>query len=492
MRRSRLAGLGLSLGAALLAGCAAVGPDYEVPQGSAYTQAQQRAAAFDGSGSDAVATAQPAVEGRWWELYDDAGLNALVEQALRANTELRVAAARMEQARARYAQARAAGGLDANVQASVARGQISAQSLLLTEPLPTFNFAEGEFAVSYQLDLFGRLQRSVEAAQAGTEAAQASSDLARISVAAAVVGAYAEICHSNHELHVARHSIELQEHSRDVAARLQAAGRGTPTAVERAGSQLALLQASLPPLETHRQAAGYELAELLGLPPDQAPAQAMQCEAAPELRQPIPIGDGAALLRRRPDVRKAERELAAATAKIGVATAELYPDIRLGASVGANGLLDDFAKPVTQMWSLGPLISWTIPDKGAHARVAAARAGADAALAEFDHAVLTALKETQTVLVRYAQDLRREAALREARDRAQAAASDERSLYRAGRHPYLSSLDANRTLASADAALADAQAQVSQDQIRLFLALGGGWRADDAPAASAAAPGAAR
>lgn len=483
MRRLRLAGLGLSLGAALLAGCAAVGPDYQLPQNSVFAQTQQRAAAFDSDGSHAVATAQAAVEGRWWALYDDPVLDALVEQALQANADLRVAAARLEQARSRYAQARAAGGPDASAQASVARGQISAQSLLLTEPLPAFNFAAGELAVSYQFDLVGRLQRGVEAAQAGTQAAQAASDLARISVAAAVAGAYVEICHGNHEIHVARHSIDLQQRSRDVAARLLAAGRGTPIAVERADAQLALLQAALPPLETRKQAAGYELAALLGLPPDQAPAQAMLCEAAPQLKQPIPVGDGAALLRRRPDVRKAERELAAATAQIGVATAALYPDIRLGAAVGANGLLDDFAKPVTQMWSIGPLISWVIPDEGAHARVAAAKAGADAALAEFDRVVLHALKETQTVLVRYAQDLRREAALRDARDRAEAAAADEQRLYQGGRHPYLSSLDASRSLASAQAALADAQAQVSQDQIRLFLALGGGWRAD------AAAPG---
>ena len=471
--------LALCLGATLLSGCA-VGPDYQVPDDSAFARSQQQATAFDDGGSPAVATASPAIEGRWWTLYDDPDLDALVERALQVNAELRAATARLEQAQAHYAQARAAGGLGADIDLSVARGAVSAQSMLLTEPLPPFNFADGGLSISYQLDLFGRLRRGAEAARAGAQAAQAASDLARITVAAAVVGAYVEICHGNHEIEVARQSIEWQHRSREVAARLLAAGRGTSTAVARADSQLALLQASLLPLETQRQAAGYELAELLDLPPDQVPAQAMQCAVAPTLTQAIPVGDGAALLRRRPDVRQAERALAAATAQIGVATAALYPDIRLGASAGANGMLEDFGKPVTQMWSIGPLISWSIPGRGARARVVAAKAGADVALAEFDHVVLGALKETQTVLTRYANDLRREASLRESRDRAQAAASDEQRLYRAGRHPYLASLDANRSLASAEASLASAQAQVSQDQIRLFLALGGGWRADAA------------
>ena len=467
----------LCLGAAVLAGCASVGPDYHVPADSAFARTQQRAAAFDDGGAAAVATTLPAVEGMWWSLYDDPALDVLVRQALKVNAQVRVATARLAQAQARYAQARAAGGPDAAVHGAVARSRTSAESMLLAEPLPPADVAEGGLSLSYQLDLFGRLRRAAEAAHASAEAAQAASDLARITVAAAVVGAYAEICHSNHELQVAHRSIRVQQRSRDVAARLLSAGRGTSTAVARADSQLALLQASVPPLETQRLAAGYELAALLDLAPDQVPAAAMQCAQAPVLKQAIPVGDGAALLRRRPDVRQAERALAAATAEVGVATAALYPDIRLGASFGASGALEDFGKPATQLWSLGPLISWSLPDRGAHARVAAARAGADAALAEFDRVVLGALKETQTLLTRYAQDLRRETALRASRDQARTAAADEQRLYQAGRHPYLSSLDANRTLAGADAALASIEAQVTQDQIRLFLALGGGWHA---------------
>ncbi|MDF1481124.1 efflux transporter outer membrane subunit [Extensimonas sp. H3M7-6] len=465
----------LALALASMTACTTVGPDYALPKDSRFAQTQQQPLALDARGSSAVDAAHEAVAGRWWKLYDDARLDALVEQALQGNVELRVAAARLAQAQARYVQALALGGVNGNVEAAVMRGRISAESLLQPEVLPVANFANGSLSVSYQLDLFGKLRRVTEAASADAEAVQAASDLARISVVAAVVGAYAEICHGNHELAVARHSLELQQASRQVAARLHTSGRGTVTAVKRADTQVATLQAALPLLQARKQAAAYELAELLGRTPDQVPAEALDCAEAPELKQPIPVGDGAALLRRRPDVRQVERELAAATADVGVATAEMYPDVFIGGSFGANGLLDDFGKKVTQQFTFGPLLSWSIPGRGARARVRGASARADMMLAEFDRVVLQALRETQTILSSYAEDLRHVAALREARDRAEVAAADMRRLYEGGRVPYLASLDAERTLAAAEASLAAAEAQVSKDQIRLFLALGGGW-----------------
>ena len=488
LRSVRTAGLCLLL--APLASCMTVGPDYQLPQDSVFAKEMQHPLALDAHGSAAVDPARAAVEGRWWELYDDPKLNALVEQALQANAELKVAAARLTEAQARYAQAQAAGGFSESVFAEAGRGRVSQESLLQAEPIPVFNFATGGISVSYQFDLFGQIRRGAEAARANVQAAQAAGDLARISVAAQTVGAYVEICHSNHELDVARHALQLQERSRDVAQRMLAAGRGTPTAVERANAQVGAQQATLPPLESRKLAAGYELATLLGRTPDQVPADAMQCQDAPDLKQPIPLGNGYALLRRRPDVRRAERQLAVATAEIGVATAALYPNVTFGASLGSNGMLDDFGKLSTEQWTVGPLISWSIPGNGARAEVEATKAGAQVALAEFDHTVLQALKETQTILARYAEDLRQVAALRQSRDSAAAAAADAHRMYQAGRVPYLSSLDARRALVSAETGLANAQAQVSQDQIRLFLALGGGWQssAPDGAAAPSMAP----
>ncbi|PZR52215.1 MAG: RND transporter, partial [Stutzerimonas stutzeri] len=233
-----------------------------------------------------------------------------------------------------------------------------------------------------------------------------------------------------------------------------------------------------------KAAALYRLAALLGHTPGELPERAAACNHAPQLSQPIPLGDGAALLRRRPDIRAAERSLAAATAQIGVATAMMYPQISLGGTAGYTGMLEHLGDAVTRRWAFGPSISWHVPTQVDRARVRAMEAGADAALARFDGVVLEALRETQTLLSRYAHDLQRDQALHEARDAARNAADHTRRLYQEGRLGYLDSLDAERTLANAQAALAASQAQLSLDQVDLFLALGGGWRTSQPPAAS--------
>lgn len=464
---------GLAAALTALSACSTVGPNYAVPDDSAYQRPAANAAFLD-TGNDQVHPGAP-LPARWWALYQDPMLDELIEQALRDNVELKVAGANLRRAAAVYEQALDAGGFDYEVEAGVSRAQVSAEAFLQEEKLPVFNLADGKFGVSYQFDLFGKLQRGAEAAQADTQVAQAAIDLARVNVAAQVAGSYVEICHANHELHVAEHSLQLQQRSRDITQRLIDAGRGTPPDLARATAQVAMLEAALPPLRARRQAAGYQLAALLGKTPGEVPAGVDRCADAPALQQPIPIGDGRALLARRPDVRQAERRLAAATARIGVATAELYPDIRLGGSIGATGLLADFGEPATHAWSFGPLISWTLPSSGARARIRATEAGADVALAQFDNTVLQALREVQTTLSRYAQDLDRLHLLEQAQQQAELASSQNRRLYQGGRTPYLSSLDAERTLATADMTLANAQAQVSQDQLQLFLALGGGW-----------------
>ncbi|WMJ71042.1 efflux transporter outer membrane subunit [Stenotrophomonas sp. 24(2023)] len=478
--------LGLIVALASLAACRTVGPDYALPDSAAFKRPQANAAFIDTGNPQVAAAALPP---RWWSLYNDPVLDGLIEQALRDNLELKAADAHLRRAAAVYDQALDAGGFEGEAEAGVSRAQLSAESFLLEHELPPINLADGKFGVSYQFDLFGKLKRGAEAAHADEQAVAAARDLARITVVAQVADSYLDICHANHELHVAEHSLQLQQRSRDITTRLIAAGRGTPPDLARANAQVALLDAALPPLRAQRQAAAYSLAAVLGQTPGQLPAGVIDCTDAPQLAQPLPVGDGRALLARRPDVRQAERRLAAATARIGVATAELYPDIRLGASIGAAGLLEDFGQPLTQQWSIGPLISWTLPSSGTRARIHATEAGADAALAEFDHTVLQALRETQTALDRYAQDLRRLQSLQVAQQQAALAAAQNRRLYQGGRTPFLSSLDADRSLASSDATLAAAQAQVSRDQVHLFLVLGGGW--EDA-AHAATAPTAAR
>ncbi|MCC4602077.1 efflux transporter outer membrane subunit [Xanthomonas melonis] len=481
---NRLRPVVLSAVIAGLAACSTVGPDYAVPDHAAARRPAANAGFVD-TGNDRVQPGAP-LPARWWALYQDPLLDGLIEQALRDNSDLKVAGANLRRAAAVYEQALDAGGVEYTADAGASRAQLSAQAFLQREQLPVLDLADGKFGVSYQLDLFGKLQRGAEAAHADTEAAQAAIDLARVNVAAQVAASYVEICNANHELGVAEHALQVQQRSRTVAQRMIAAGRATPPDLARATAQVATLEAALPPLRARRQAAGYQLAALLGKTPGEVPPGVDRCAHAPSPQQPIPIGDGRALLARRPDVRQAERRLAAATARIGVATAELYPEIRLGGSIGATGQLADIGEAATRAWSFGPLLAWTLPSCGAHARVRASEAGADAALAQFDGAVLQALREVQTALSRYAQDLDRLHLLQQAQQQAALAAAQNRQLYQGGRAPYLSSLDAERSLAVAEISLAQIQAQVAQDQVQLFLALGGGW--EGATIAPTAAP----
>jgi outer membrane protein TolC len=235
-------------------------------------------------------------------------------------------------------------------------------------------------------------------------------------------------------------------------------------------------RAEIPLLEAERQGALFRLATLTGRTPRELPPQAAERTSTLRLERPIPVGDGAALLARRPDVRAAERRLAAATARIGVATADLYPRITLGGSVGSSGagLGNVFgANPLT--WLIGPLINWTVNRSAARARVVEARADTQAALATFDGTVLQALEETETALSAYQQALSRREALRGARDQAETAARITRARQREGDISSLELLDAERTAAEAEAALAEADASIANSQVDLFRALGGGW-----------------
>ncbi|MCW3481899.1 efflux transporter outer membrane subunit [Neisseriaceae bacterium JH1-16] len=460
-----------------LAACTTVGPDYKVPDKAAIKDPSANGQFI---GTQGKAVSQAPLPAGWWKLYKDPVLDGLVQQALTANTNLRIASANLRRTMAVMAEVDAERNVHASVAVGAQRAQLSGEAFLVEERLPVANLGDGGINLAYQVDLFGKLARGEEAAHAGAEASLAAVDLARVTVAAETVRAYVQSCSANRELQVAQHVLDLQNRSVDVARRLSDAGRGRITDVARAQSQADSLRANLPHFQAEQDAALFRLAVLVGKTPQQLRAAKLDCRKEPELAQPIPVGDGAALLKRRPDVRAAERQLAAATAKIGVATADLYPSIIIGASAGYTGVLDHIGEGRTQRWGIGPLISWTIPDSGSRARVKAAEADTDAALAYFDGVVLNALRETETALSFYAKELDRNDALRAARDSAREVAQQNRRLYQAGRSPYLSSLDADRTLASNEAALAASDGQLANDQVNLFLALGGGW--ENAPA----------
>jgi NodT family efflux transporter outer membrane factor (OMF) lipoprotein len=477
--------------AASLAACAMapVGPNYAVPAtavvnkpaaGAAFAHAPAAAA----SGADAPFADAP-LPPYWWRLYQDPRLDALVEKALAHNTDLRMALANLQKSQAADGEVAGQGKPKLSVEGGPAFGHVSGLTYLQEDYVPpsTWEFGGGA-SLSYELDLFGRIRRGIEASRDNTEAAQAALDLVRVNVAAGTARAYADACSSGLRIASAQHSTELQQQALDISIRLQQAGRVGITDAARARSQLQGLKAAIPPLQARRQAALYRLATLTGDLPQDFSRDVATCAVPPHVVGTIPVGDGTALLRRRPDIRQAERQLAAATASIGVATAELYPRVTLGLSVGSDSLGNDFLGKDSFSYSVGPLISWTVPNTGVvRARIAQAQAGSDGALAKFDGTVLTALRETETALDVYARELDRHAALQSARGDSATVASQARRLYQAGRTGYLDALDAERGLATSEATLAASDAELADDQVSLFLALGGGWETTPASGA---------
>jgi NodT family efflux transporter outer membrane factor (OMF) lipoprotein len=482
-RRSLLRALALTPLALALGACMNVGPNYKLPN-----DALVNAPLAQGpiAGAQDAPVSQNDVPADWWRLYDDPVLDDLVQQALKSNTSLRVAAANLARSRAAVQVANEQGGFSGGANVAFERAQESAEQYLLFSKVPVVNEGDLGLKISYEVDLFGKLRRGVEAARADDDAAVAAAELARITVVADVVQAYVESCAAADELAIAQESLKLQQERVALTKRLRDAGRGNQPDVTRGQTQVETLAADIPRFQGQRRIAQYQLAMLLARAPSDLPPAALTCSRPPQLKQPIPVGDGAALLKRRPDVREAERQLAASTARIGVATAALYPSVSIGAGVGTLGVAEDLFTPATNHWSFGPLISWSFPINGQRARVREAEAATNGALAHFDGVVLNALRETQTSLATYAADDQRAEALRTAYASAQESSDETHRLYIAGRESFLSDLDATRTLTSVHSEVAAAESQVAIDQVKLFLALGGGWQAEAvSPEASA-------
>jgi len=464
--------IGVALTLAALAGCT-VGPNYKPPTPP--------------SGAEApLVSVNPAAETAatppddWWRLYDDPELDQLIQRAFVANADLKVAEANLSAARASLDAARNGLYPQTNANFGAVYGRDAATDEILEidghGPKTIWKF-DDILDVSYELDLFGRVRRSVEASRADAEAAIAARDSVKITVAAETARAYAQICTLGEQLAVARRSVDIVSREAEIALQRQAAGAGSRFDVVRAQGLVAQTRAAIPPLEGQRRAAVFQLAALIGRTPTEAPTEIESCAAAPHLTALIPVGDGAALLKRRPDIRLADRRLAAATARVGVATADLYPRVSLtglygGAASEPSGLVSE--RGLT--WGLGPSINWTFPNiAGTEARIHLAEAGGDAALAGFDSTVLQALKETEQALATYSAELDHRQVLAEAQDKAQAAFDIAHGQYIAGAASTLDLLTSEQALVSADAAVAASDAALAQDQIAVFKALGGGW-----------------
>jgi NodT family efflux transporter outer membrane factor (OMF) lipoprotein len=485
-----------SLGAALrtamtvaavsaLAACR-VGPDYHAPSPPPGAEAS-------------LASLNPKLESAaeppdaWWRLYSDGRLDELVQEALRANRDLAAADANFAAARAALSGVRAARypSTEVAAQGLYGRDPITEEILEIGGHAPQNIWVlEDIFQVAYEVDLFGRVRRSLEAAKANADSLAATRDGVRVLVAASTTRAYASICSLGEELDVAHHSVQVVRQEANISEQRYQAGGGSRFELERAQALVAEVGAAIPQLEGERQAALFELTALLGRAPAQTPTDVESCTKPPTLSGLIPVGDGQALIRRRPDVRVAERRLAAATAEIGVVTAELYPSVHLvGFYGGAGSELSVLGTNAGLAWGAGPSISWNFPNQsGARARVRQAKAYQAAALAAFDSVVLTALKETERALTSYGAALEQRQALVEAQQRIHRSFEIVRDGYAAGSSSYLDVLTTEQTLISLDAQVASSDAQLLQLQIDLFKALGGGWSQDasqERPAAKA-------
>jgi NodT family efflux transporter outer membrane factor (OMF) lipoprotein len=464
-----------AVAAALLAvtACTTVGPDYHVPA-NAVVKRPEASAPFVGAREQAF-TPEP-LPADWWRLYHDSTLDKLVAKAFAANADLRVAAANLQRTHAVLEEVEEKKHPEVEMEAAPGYGRIAGASLGMPEQLPDSGLYTAEVKVGYQLDLFGKIKRAIEAAHADEAAAQAASDIAHVTIAADVARAYADACSAGYQLKVAQRSVNLQQEFVKLTGERVQMGRGIALDTSRARAQFEQLRAALPPLVARQRTALYKLAVLTGEVPANFPPEVAKCDVPPRVASTIPVGDGAALLRRRPDIRQAERALAGATARIGVATAELYPSINLGMSAGSIGMIPGIGDANTWHYALGPLISWNLPaTSSARTHIAQAKASTAGALARFDSVVLNALRETESALTVYARELDRNAALKASRDQSLLASQQADKLYRFGRADFLTKLDADRALAGAESTVAASDAQLAADQVTLFLALGGGW-----------------
>jgi NodT family efflux transporter outer membrane factor (OMF) lipoprotein len=465
---------------ALLSGCA-VGPNYHPPA----EPKMREAGAFVDPGITKVSTG-PA-QGQWWRLFNDPALDRLVAEALAHNTDIRVASANLKRARAVLSEAKVAQFPTTSVSSGYTRSRVGADQSPFPYPpgvdAVTSDFFSAGFDASYEVDLFGRVSRSIEAARGDAEAQQAALDGARVSVAAETARTYADACSNAAQADVARETARLQDETLDLTRGLFSAGRGTQRDVDQAVVLAENARAQVPTFEAERRASLYALAVLTGHPPSEIDADASRCITPPGVITLIPVGDGAALLARRPDVRQAERTLAAETARIGVATAELFPSVTLAGAVSLGSpKFDRLGKSSTFNYSFGPLISWTFPNIGAaQAHIRQAKASTQAALAAFDGTMLGALKEVEQALARYSGALESNVSAQRSAQAASDAANIAELRFKAGRDSFLQLLDADRDRASSRAALASSNAQLADAQVSLFKALGGGWEGAPEP-----------
>lgn len=459
----------LPVGLSLLLSACAVGPDYAPPE-SAEPQRFTRA--------EAEVFPQGEGEARFWQGFGDPLLTALMEDTLSGNHDLQIAAARYEQARALERRARFDRIPSVTAAASAADVRSSAGQM------PGVSRSERDYEsydlrveAAWELDFFGRVQRSVEAQQALSDSSRADLAAVQVAVAGELARGYFELRGLQQQLQVARDNAVNQRGTLNlVQARLDA-GRGTDLDVARARGQLEGTLSLIPALEGEIAVIMHRLSVLTGREPGALAQRLSEPEPMPALPARVPVGTPGEVLRRRPDVLSAERRLAAATARVGIATADLFPRFTLGGLIGTQaadlGALFE-RDSETRLVALG--VDWTFLDAGrVRARIAAADADADAHLAHYRRTVLLALEETESAMARYAHARREQAHLERAADTGSQAARLARLRFEAGAADFLQVLDAERAQLDAEARLVQGRTRAAVALVSLYRSLAGGW-----------------
>jgi len=473
--RRRAARVAAILAAALLAACTTVGPNFHTPAAPAAP-----GYAMAGDARPAIAELTPAarVAGPWWRSLGSASLDAVMTQALAGNQTVAAADATLEQARAEAAKARGDLAPQASLSAGAQRERINTQAFGITGfPSPTINLFSVGAMVSYDLDVFGGGRRRVETAAAVAEAEARRADAAYLTLTGDVALRAVQIAGLRAQIAAAGDIVADDKRNIAIVRAAEAAGGEAPSAATGGKAQLAEDQALLPPLAQRLAAARHALALLVGRPsanwtaPDFAVA-----DFTPPSRIPVALPSG--LVRRRPDILAAEADFHADVARIGVATADLYPDVRLAAGFAQSALTPgSIFSYGSSGWNFGTALTAPIFNGGAlRAEKRAAEAQARISLARYRQTVLTAFTQVSDVLTALAHDDEQAVALTRAQTTAKAALDDQRAAYRLGGAPFLPIVQAQRQYDRARLALIEAQGQRLADVVSLYAATAADWR----------------
>jgi NodT family efflux transporter outer membrane factor (OMF) lipoprotein len=480
------------LAAALLAGLAAactVGPNFKPPSPEV-PAAWSAVTAAPAAGQASRPVAAPVDAARWWTSFNDAELTALIERAAAANLDAKAAVLRIAEARAQR-DVTAAGewpSLNANASDQINRlsqstptgalfgkvGQFGPKGVSIPNPYTQYQLG---FDASWELDLFGRVRRQVEAAKAQEAAAQEDARDALVSLAGEVGRAYVDLRAAQAKRATTQAAIATEGALLDFAGQRRRSGLSSEVDVDQAAAEAASAKAALPLLERQISQDEGRLGLLLALPPGALTAELETAQPVPPVPPTVPVGLPADLARRRPDIRAAEARLHAAVAQQGAAIADLFPRVTLGGQAGLQSeRLSTLMDWASRFAVAGPTVELPIFDAGrrrATVRLQDVRAR-EAAL-DYRRTVLSALHEVDDALSAYADDQARLAALKETVTRDQDAFDLARARYKSGLGDFIVVLDAQRTLQQNQLSLADATAAVSTDLVTLYKALGGGW-----------------